>query len=129
MFEDKTPPHCPKQHASKQHFPKSCRLRKNADFQQVYRLRNSAADSVLIVLMRPNPNQQGRLGLSVSRKVGNAVTRNRWKRLIREAFRQNCKHFADWDCVVIPQRGCVPPTLVQLQKSLLKLAEKIKKRG
>ena len=61
------------------------RIRKQADFDRVYQARIYAADDVLVINGGANGLEHARLGLSVSRKVGNAVTRNRWKRLIREA--------------------------------------------
>jgi ribonuclease P protein component len=48
---------------------------------------------------------QARLGLSISKRVGNAPTRNRWKRLIREVFRKNRQRFPAIDIVARPKRG------------------------
>jgi ribonuclease P protein component len=69
-------------------FPKSRRITHARDFQAAFRggLRRSAGP--LVVISRPNSAGHPRLGLSVSRRVGNAVARNRVKRLLREAFRQ-----------------------------------------
>ena len=70
-------------------FPKSARVRKQDDFVRVYSTNAYAADGVLVVQVGKNTEDENcRLGLSVSRKVGNAVVRNRWKRLIREVFRK-----------------------------------------
>ena len=63
------------------------RIRKQADFDRVYNARAYVADDMLVINGSTNELTHSRLGLSVSRKVGNAVARNRWKRLIREAFR------------------------------------------
>lgn len=66
------------------------RLRHARDFQRVYNKRHSAADSALVVYMAPNDLEWSRLGISVSRRIGNAVVRVRSRRKIREAFRR-CK--------------------------------------
>jgi ribonuclease P protein component len=63
------------------------RIRKQSDFDRVYQARLFAADDVLVVNADANGLDHARLGLSVSRKIGGAVVRNKWKRLIREAFR------------------------------------------
>ena len=105
------------------------RVRKQEDFDRIYQARLYAADSVLVVNGAANGLAHARLGLSVSKRVGNAVTRNRWKRLIREAFRLSRDELpAGLDLIVRPQKDSVAE-LALIQKSLVALARRVAKRA
>ena len=111
-----------------QAFSKRFRLRSHAEFQRVFQRRCSVADTVLIVYGLQNKLGHSRLGLAVSKKVGGAVVRNQWKRLIREAFRQQRTHLpSDIDFVVLPRVG-MQPDWNRVHTSFLQLAHRIKKR-
>jgi len=84
------------------HFRRRHRLSKDRDFQRVFDARMRKTAGPMTLYTRPNGLLNSRLGLSVGRRVGNAVRRNRLKRLIREAFRLNRPHFpAPYDMVVV----------------------------
>jgi ribonuclease P protein component len=98
------------------------RLRRPADFERVYAERRSASDGRITVCCRPNGFSYSRLGLSVSSRIGNAVVRNRWKRLLREAFRlRRAELPVGVDLVAIP-RGGIEPELSWLSEALVRLA-------
>ena len=82
------------------------RLSRSSDFQRIYRQGSSTASRYLVLYSFRRPAEAGaegpRLGLSVSKKLGGAVVRNRVKRLLREAFQGCAGHLAEeYDLVVI----------------------------
>lgn len=74
-------------------FAKSARILKPGDFSRVRKTGKRVSTRSLTLYILPNESGKARLGLSVSSRVGNAVTRNRIKRLLREAFRLNYGSF------------------------------------
>jgi ribonuclease P protein component len=79
-------------------------LRRPADFEAVYDRRRSAADGTMVVYVRENGLKHSRVGLSVSKKFGSAVRRNRIRRLMREAYRLAKEELpTGFDLVLIPR--------------------------
>ncbi len=108
--------------------PPECRLRRPADFDRTYKRRRSASDGRLVVYGCENGLAFCRIGLSVSSRLGGAVVRNRWKRLLREAFRLHRSELpVGIDLVVVPRVGS-EPELLWLEESLAGLAGKVAKR-
>jgi ribonuclease P protein component len=77
-----------------QNFPKLSRLRKSWEYQHVWKMGCKLHTPHFILLLANNSLNVSRLGLTVSRKVGNAVVRNRVKRQLREFFRLSKKRFS-----------------------------------
>jgi ribonuclease P protein component len=86
-------------------FPRHERLLKRTDFLRVSRQGNKVYTSHFIILWTESPISAIRLGITVSGKVGNAVIRNRLKRLIREFYRQNKCLFPPADFAIIARQG------------------------
>src|SRR5262245_28156612 len=90
-------------------FRKAEHLRRPSDFRRVYDRRRSVSDSWLIVYACENGLPHLRLGLSVSRKVGQATHRNRLRRLYREAFRLTRHEMpTGLDLILIPRKPDEP---------------------
>ncbi len=110
-------------------FPQALRLKTPAQFKAVYDRKRSVSDDVLIVYARENGLAHPRLGVSVSKKVGGAVVRNRYKRLFREAFRLTRPELpAGVDLILIPRPQAGEPTLDRLKASLVRLAGQAAKK-
>jgi ribonuclease P protein component len=95
---------------------RSSRLSRSSEFQRVYRQGKSAASRFLVLYYFEHPPGtpavETRLGLSVSKKVGGAVVRNRIKRLLREAFQECSPRLPErFDYVVIAR-----PSLAELSE-------------
>ena len=64
-------------------------IKKNSDFQNIYRNGKSYANRLLVMYVMRNGEESNQLGISVSKKVGNSVVRHHLARLVRESFRLN----------------------------------------
>jgi ribonuclease P protein component len=111
-----------------QRFLAKYRIVRDGDFRRAYRKRCTSGDDQLLLFGHKNGLPHPRLGLSVSKKLGNAVRRNRWKRVLREAFRLHQAELpAGIDIVVVP-RQTGKPELEFTERSLCRLANKLARK-
>jgi len=112
---------------------KKNRIKKNADFSRVFREGSSTANRQFVIYtLKKEDQKQFRIGLSVSKKLGNAVERNHIKRYIRQALNElNNDLQTNLDYVVIARKPCTELPFIEFKKSLihvLKRAEALKNR-
>jgi ribonuclease P protein component len=87
-------------------YPKAARLRRRAEFVTLQRSGQRWHSRSFVVIWRPSPTGCTRLGVTVSRRVGKAVVRNRVKRLVREVFRIDGRDLSPaQDILVIARAG------------------------
>lgn len=99
-------------------YPKKARLTRRAQFLRVLREGRLHPGRESVVRIAPNDVGFARLGLATPRKYGNAVRRNRFRRLAREAFRCVQRELGSVDVFVTPRRGLSEPTLDGLRADL-----------
>ena len=97
-------------------------LKKNIDFQNVYRNGKSYANRFLVVYILENHTEKNRLGISVSKKVGNSVIRHHLTRLIRESYRLHEDMFdSGLDIVVIARATARNISYYEVESALMHL--------
>lgn len=102
----------------------SSALKLNHVFRRLYAT-SGQANSYLVLYARRNRLAQNRVGLTVSKKLGCAVVRNRVRRRLREVYRLNESRFAPGlDIVVVARSRCIHADFDQLTNAYLSLAEK-----
>ena len=100
-------------------------LKKNDDFGQVYQQGKSYGNKLLVMyILERGQDHENRIGISVSKKVGNSVVRHRLKRLIRESFRTHKELWrAGYDIVVIARRDASNADYKKIESALMHLGK------
>ena len=102
----------------------SCALKLNHIFRRLYAT-SGHANGYLVLYAKPNRTATNRVGITASKKLGNAVVRNRVRRRLREVYRLNEHRFAPgWDIVVVARSRCIDAPFEKLTGAYLSLAEK-----
>lgn len=99
-------------------------IKKTSEFSKVYKHGKSYADRHLVMYVYPNKLGYSRLGLSISKKVGKSVVRNRIRRLIKEVFRLNYKSENHNDIVIIARVRASEAGYMEIKKSFRYLLKK-----
>ena len=99
-------------------------IKKNEEFQKIYRTGKSYANKYLVMYLLENGMGENRLGISVSKKVGNSVVRHRITRLIRESYRLNKDMFSSGlDIVIIVKPSASDCKFREIESAFLHLAK------
>ncbi len=99
-------------------------LKSNLDFQTVYQDKRSFANKYFVMYVRKNGTDRNRVGISVSKKVGNSVIRHRVKRLIRESYRLQEKMFhSGWDIVIVARPSAAEMDFQQAKSALIHVGD------
>ena len=102
----------------------SCSLKLNHIFRRLYSTAGYA-NSLMVLYARPNKTGKNRVGITVSKKLGKAVVRNRVRRRLREVYRLHEERFTPgWDIVVVARSRAVQAPFDRLTGAYLSLAEK-----
>jgi len=92
-------------------------IKENSDFKRLYYRGKSSVKKRIVLYYRKNKFSYNRLGLTVSPKVGNAVTRNRVRRLLKESYR-NLTTIQGYDIVIVARRSSQNSNFHEIQKDL-----------
>jgi ribonuclease P protein component len=113
-----------------QRLRKSERVRQRRDYLTVQRSGDKLHLQHLLAFIKPSASSCRRIGITVSKKVGNAVARNRLKRLLREAWRRNKEGFPlGYDVVLIAKRNAVEAGYDELVRQVEQVARRLQRTG
>lgn len=98
---------------------KKNKLRKNMEFKEVYKEKNNFWNRNLILYIKKNRTEDTRIGISITKKVGNAVVRNKLKRRINELNNAYIGNLKDgYDIVIIPKKNAIDLSFKDLESAL-----------
>lgn len=111
---------------------KKFRIRKNVEFKKVYKHGKNYWNRNLILYVKKNDKKVTRVGYTITKKIGNAVTRNRLRRMMKEVYRLNFHNIKEgYDLVFIAKKKLVGISYKELESSMIhimSLAKLLKRR-
>ena len=105
---------------------KAVTLKENWEFRRLYNKGKSAVGPAMVVYCKKSKNEQNRLGVTVSTKLGGAVVRNRARRRLREVYRLATPHLKKgYDFVLVARSKTVDGSFSAMQESFERLCKKL----
>ncbi len=105
---------------------KKYRIKKSEDIEKVLKKKNSVGNkNYIIYIMKNSEAKNFRLAMSVSKKIGNAVVRNRGKRLIKQVFKKYKNEILPFDIFVIARINSINLTYNEVESNIIYLLKKI----
>lgn len=112
--------------ATREGFPRCNRIVRASDYRAIYSQGRKIHTEKFVLFGRVNAFQRHRLGITVSRKVGGAVVRNRVKRLFREIFRKSSPEIPNHlDLILNAKRGCSDASYSELRAEFISAAKRV----
>lgn len=107
---------------------KKFRVKKNYEFENILNSSFYYKNSYFIIYFKKNNYNYSRFGISVGKKLGNAVFRNKYKRKIRSIIDNSKKYYQkNYDYIIIMRKGCINCNYETIQNSFIELVSKINK--
>ena len=112
--------------ANSEEFPRSVRIVRSSDYRTLYKTGRKVHSENFVLFFRTNEVGHSRLGITVSRKIGSAVVRNRIKRMFREIFRRSRREIpGQFDIAVNAKYGCAGIDYEELRAEFLNATKKL----
>ncbi len=113
--------------ATSEEFPHEVRIVRSSDYKAMYKAGRKIPSKRFVLFGRINAIGHSRLGMTVSRKIGGAVVRNRVKRLFREIFRRSLGKIPNqFDILVNAKSGCVGAKYAELRDEFVDTVQKLR---
>lgn len=104
-------------------------IKENRVFQDMIQHASSNKNSFFVLFYSKNSSSFGRFGISVGKKVGNAVVRNRLKRQVRAILRDFQKDYSFcYDCIIMIRKNCLSLSYQEMKESLYKLLKRVEEK-
>ena len=105
-------------------------IKKNEDFKKIIDMNNCVKNRVFLIHYGSNNLEYYRFGISVSKKIGKAVTRNYYKRIVRNIVDNHKKLYSKGkDYIIILRKACIEMNYSEIEQSFLQLINKIEKES